>query len=387
MSGQEGVKPDLGAWLPLTRGYGVGSVGTQEIVRARLHHGLEADDPRVRRAIEAWDGPSYVHEDEDGVELVLVRPGEHERPRWWLHILLLGLTLVTTHMAGALLQGIDPFATRFLELGEFWFPYPTSVDWLLLARGAPFAVPFLAILLAHEMGHYVMARRHRVPVSLPYFIPFPAYYSIVGSLGAFIRIRGPMVRRSVLLDVGAAGPVASFLLSIPLIALGLSLSGTTPGVASLATPYAVRFAGEVIWIGDGLTVHALASVFLPEAVGAQPILLHPVALAGWLGLFVTALNLLPMGQLDGGHVLYALRPAQQRRVGRVFLLSLLPLGLLWWGWWPWAAIAFLVNRGRIAHPPVLQEGASLDRSRTVIGILCIIIFFLTFVPVPLRVGL
>jgi membrane-associated protease RseP (regulator of RpoE activity) len=256
-----------------------------------------------------------------------------------------------------------------------------------LARGAPFAVPFLGILLAHEMGHYVLARRHRVPVSLPYFIPFPAYYSIVGSLGAFIRIRGPMVRRSILLDVGAAGPVASFLLSLPLVAFGLHLSRTAPGTANLVTPYAVRFAGEIIWIGNGAAFHALASILVPGAVGAQPILLHPVALAGWLGLFVTALNLLPTGQLDGGHVLYALRPDQQRRVGRLFLLSLLPLGLLWWGWWPWAAIAFLVNRGRIAHPPVLQNGAPLDRRRTAVGIFCVIIFFLTFVPVPLRVAL
>jgi hypothetical protein len=196
MSGQEGVKADLSAWLQLTRGYGVASVGTQEIVSARLHHGLEANDPRVRRAVEAWDGPAYVHQDEDGVELILIRPGESERPRWWLHILLFGLTLVTTHMAGALLLGIDPVATRFVEVGELWFPYPTSVDWPLLARGAPFALPFIAILLAHEMAHYLMARRHRVPVSPPYFIPFPAYYSIVGSLGAFIRIRGPMARSS-----------------------------------------------------------------------------------------------------------------------------------------------------------------------------------------------
>lgn len=387
MSGQEGVKPDLAAWLPLARGYGVASIGTQEIVRARLHHGLEANDPRVQQAAEAWGGPAYVHQDEEGVELVLIRPGKSERSRWWLHVLLLGLTLVTTHMAGALLQGVDPFATRFLELGELSFPYPTSVDWPMLARGAPFALPFLAILLAHEMGHYAMARRHRVPVSLPYFIPFPAYYSIVGSLGAFIRIRGPMVRRSILLDVGAAGPVASFLLSIPLVALGLSLSGTAPGVANLATPYAIRFAGEVIWIGNGLVFHALASLFLPGAVGAQPIVLHPVALAGWLGLFVTALNLLPTGQLDGGHVLYALRPERQRCMGRVFLLSLLPLGLLWWGWWLWAVVAFLVNRGRITHPPVLQEGAPLDRRRAMVGILCVIIFFLTFVPVPLRIAL
>jgi len=383
MGGQEGVKPDPGSWLHLARAYGVASVGGQDVVRARLIDGLEANDPRVRRAVEAWEGPAYVHQDEEGVELVLVRTREPERPRWWLHALLLALTLVTTHMAGALLQGVDPFGTKFLEVGELWFPYPTTVEWPLLIRGASFALPFLGILLAHEMGHYVMARRHRVAVSPPYFIPFPAYYSIIGSLGAFIRIRGPMVRRSVLLDVGAAGPLVSFLLSVPVAAIGLALSRTVPGSTDLATPYAISFAGEVIWLGNGPAFHVLASALLPGAVGGTPILLHPLALAGWLGLFVTALNLLPLGQLDGGHVLYALRPSQQPRLGRFFLLSLLPLGLAWWGWWPWAAIAFLINRGRVAHPPLLQEKAPLDRARTVVGAICIIIFFLTFVPVPL----
>lgn len=383
MGGQEGVKPDPGSWLHLTRAYGVASVGGQDVVRARLLDGLEEDDPRIRDAVEAWDGPAYVRQDEEGVEVILVRTRELERPRWWLHALLLALTLVTTHMAGALLQGVDPFGTRFLDVGRLWFPYPTTVEWSLLVQGAPFALPFLGILLAHEMGHYVMARRNGVAVSPPYFIPFPAYYSIIGSLGAFIRIRGPMVRRSVLMDVGAAGPLASFLLSLPVAAIGLALSQTVPGSTDLATPYAIRFAGEVIWIGNGPVFHVLASALLPGVVGTTPILLHPMALAGWLGLFVTALNLLPLGQLDGGHVLYALRPRQQPRMGRLFLLSLLPLGLVWWGWWPWAAIAFLVNRGRVAHPPLLQEGVELGRTRTIVGVACIIIFFLTFVPVPL----
>ncbi|HSR41250.1 MAG TPA: site-2 protease family protein, partial [Longimicrobiales bacterium] len=165
------------------------------------------------RAMEAWDGQAWVHGDGEGVELVLVRTRHRQDTRWWLHGLLLALTLVTTHMAGALLVGADPFATRFVEVGGIWIPYPTSLDWRLLGRGAPFALPFVGILLAHEAGHWWAARRNRVEVSLPYFIPFPAYWSIVGSLGAFIRIRGPMVRRSVLMDVGAGGPLVSFALS------------------------------------------------------------------------------------------------------------------------------------------------------------------------------
>ncbi|HZD04657.1 MAG TPA: site-2 protease family protein, partial [Longimicrobiales bacterium] len=336
---------------------------------------------------EAWEGPAWVRPAENGAELVLVRTLTPYRPRWWLHGLLLAATLFTTHMAGALLAGVDPFLTRFVQIGGVWIPYPTTVDWPLLARGAPFALPFVGILLAHEMGHYLTARRHGVAATPPFFIPFPAYWSVVGSLGAFIRIRGPMVRRSVLLDVGAAGPLASFLLSLPVALVGLSLSQPVSGVADLSTPYVISFTGEAIWIGNGAAFHALASFVLPGLVGVRPILLHPVAFAGWLGLFVTALNLLPLGQLDGGHILYALRPAIQARAGRLFLLALLPLGLLWWGWWPWAVIAFLINRGRVRHPAVLQGDVPLDRRRAAVAVACIIVFFLTFAPVPLRLSL
>lgn len=361
----------------------MGSVRGQEIVRARLHEGLTADDPAVRAALEAWDGTAWAHEDDEGVEVVLVRTRTVDGPRWWLHGLLLALTLVTTHMAGALLVGVDPFATRFLEVGEVWIPYPTSVDWSLLARGAPFALPFVGILLAHELGHWMAARRHRVAVTPPFFIPFPAYWSIVGSLGAFIRIKGPMVRRSVLLDVGASGPVVSFLLSLPVAAWGLALSQPLRGAADLATPWVITFAGETIRIGNGVAFHILAELTAPGG-GAGPVLLHPMAFAGWLGLFVTALNLLPTGQLDGGHVLYALRPELQRAVGRWFLFALLPLGFLWWGWWLWAVVVYLVNRGRTGHPSLLQEAVPPGRRRNAVGVACIIIFFLTFTPVPLQ---
>lgn len=352
-------------------------------MRARLHEGLAPDDPDVRAAMDAWDGPAWAHEDDQGVELVLVRTRAADRPRWWLHALLLALTLVTTHMAGALLVGVDAFHTRFLELGDVWIPYPTSLDWRLLTRGAPFALPFVGILLAHEMGHWLAARRHRVAVTPPFFIPFPAYWSIVGSLGAFIRIKGPMVRRSVLMDIGASGPVVSFLLSLPVVVVGLARSEPIGVAADLATPWVVSFAGETIRIGNGVAFHGMATLVLPDG-GSGAVLLHPTAFAGWLGLFVTALNLLPLGQLDGGHVLYALHPRLQRRVGWWFFLALLPLGFLWWGWWPWAVIAFVVNRGRVGHPHLLQEAVPPDGRRRAVGVACIIIFFLTFVPVPLR---
>ncbi len=380
----ERVKLDSARWLPLARQFGVASRGGHEIIRVQLHRHITADAPELRELLEEWDGQAYVHEDEDGVELVLTRSPEPSRPRWWLHGVLFALTLVTTHMAGAFLLVADPFRTSFLTLGPLVIPYPT--DFSLLLTGAPFAVPFVAILLAHEMGHYLMARRHAVSVTPPFFIPFPAYYSLIGSLGAFIRIKGPMVRRSILMDVGAAGPIASFVLAVPVALVGLSLSESIAGPAALSAPYLIHFADQPIWIGNGLVFHWLASLVLVDPVAASPVVLHPLAFAGWLGFFVTALNLLPLGQLDGGHVLYALNPGLQVRSGRLFLLALLPLGLIWWGWWPWAVVIFLINRGRMAHPPVLQERAPIDRIRLALGLACVILFFLTFSPVPLRLS-
>jgi len=132
-------------------------------------------------------------------------------------------------------------------------------------------------------------------------------------------------------------------------------------------------------------VRGLAELTLGGVVGEVPVLLHPVAFAGWLGLFVTALNLLPMGQLDGGHILHALSAPFQRRMGRLVLLALLPLGFLWWGWWLWGLVILTLSRRRIAHPPVLQEGVPLDPLRSWLARLAILVFLLTFVPIPIRI--
>ena len=390
MTGQGGVKPvrdaaaDEGAWLSLAARYEVAVYRETEIVRGRLAAGLDPHSPAVRRAVEAWPGPAYLDRGPDGTDFVLVRPPERAvRPRWWLHLLLFAATLFTTLMAGALMEGTDPLVSRLAEPWGVPLPLPTGLDWGALLSGAPFALPFMAILLAHEMGHYLMARRHQVAVTPPYFIPFPAYWSLVGTLGAFIRIRGPTVRRSVLFDVGAGGPAASFLLSVPVFAWGLTLSGPAPGGVEPLLPFVIPFAGHAVWLGDGMAVHVLAELVVGDAFGTAPVVLHPVAFAGWLGFFLTALNLLPMGQLDGGHVLYALSGRVQRVAGRLFLLALIPLGLLWWGWWLWAVAAYAVNRGRMTHPPVLQEEVPLDPLRRALAWACVVVFLLTFAPVPL----
>lgn len=384
MAGSERVKPDPGIWLPLLQEYQLTTLPGDTVLRGTLREGLSVESPEVRDALERWPAQAHLSADADGVEVVLVYQLKTERPqRIGVHVALFLVTVVTTLGSGALMAGVDPFRTRFLEIGTLVLPYPSAFNITRLWIGVSFAAPFLGVLLAHEMSHFMAARKHGVRASLPYFIPFPPYFSVIGSLGAFIRLKGPTVRRSTLFDIGASGPLASFIVSVPLLAFGLALSEPMVGPASLATPFAIRFGGEPVWLGNGVMTHVLASLFGPAPVGETLILLHPLALAGWLGLFVTALNLLPLGQLDGGHVIYAMTPVRHAQLARLFMLVLLPMGFLWWGWWAWAGLVYLIHRGRVGHPRIIQPGPGIGRRRGALGWLLIVTFLLTLVPVPI----
>ena len=301
-----------------------------------------------------------------------------------LHLLLFAAALGSAIIAGGFLAGTDVLDTRFVQIGGSWFPVPTRVAFAELGVGLPFALAFIGILLGHELGHYLTARRNGVPVSLPYFIPFPPYFSLVGTLGAFIRIRGRIARRSVLFDIGVAGPVVSFLLSLPVLLVGLRLSEVVPGGDAGLYPFLVHFVTEPIEIGSSALLHAAAFFSVPGFEPGATVLLHPLAFAGWLGIFVTALNLLPLGQLDGGHILYALTGPGQRKIGMVFLLLLLPLGFVWWGWWLWGGVVLVLGRGKVAHPSVASEDAPLGRGRTILGWTSFALLLVCFSPAPLR---
>jgi len=386
MAGQNVVKPlDPTPWIPLLAEYRLTSLAEDTVLEGTLLPALTAASPEVVAAIAAWPAPAYLQHEDGATQVVLVyesRTVAKSLP--WMHVALFLGTLLTTLGAGALMAGFDPFSTRVLQLGEVGIPYPSRIDWAELMFGASFALPFLGVLLAHEMGHYAAARAHRVRASLPYFIPFPPYFSIIGTVGAFIRLKGPTVRRAILFDVGSSGPFASFIVSLPLLAIGFGLSREVPGEASLTTPFAIQFVGQTVWLGNGLLTHAIATLFAPGAVGETLIRLHPLALVGWLGLFVTALNLLPLGQLDGGHILYAIAPERHRVAARAFLVFLIPLGVMWWGWWAWGLLVLLVNRGRVDHPSVIQRHEGVGALRSGLGWILIAIFFLTLVPVPLH---
>ena len=278
-------------------------------------------------------------------------------PRRLLHLGLLLATVVTTVIAGALQQGVNP-----LETPE------------LLYKGIPFSFTLLLILGAHEMGHYLVSRRHHLDVTLPYFIPAPPIPFIIGTFGAFIRIRSPIRDKRALLDVGCSGPLIGVLVAIPVILIGLKLSTVT----------VIGGGEETLTLGEPLLFKLLSWLALGPMTPEQNVILHPVAFAGWIGLLVTALNLLPVGQLDGGHVAYALFPEYHRYISLGVLGLLVVCGVMFWqGWLLWAVLlVFLGWR----HPPPYQFWVPLDRRRRVLGIITIVVFGLTFSPAPFVLG-
>jgi membrane-associated protease RseP (regulator of RpoE activity) len=231
----------------------------------------------------------------------------------------------------------------------------------------------MSILLFHEMGHYLLARVHGVWASLPYFIPGPPLF--VGTFGAFIRMKSPPANRRALFDVGAAGPWAGVLLAIPAAIIGLSLSEVRP-----LNPLDE---GGIL-LGDSFLFSALTRLVLGVSSNEVSIVLHPVALAGWFGLFVTFLNLLPVGQLDGGHVMYSLFGRWHRWISRVSLIAILMLGFQGWqGWFVWVVLLSMLG---VDHPPTLDLYASLDPRRKLYAWCTVGLFILTFMPVPISMA-
>jgi membrane-associated protease RseP (regulator of RpoE activity) len=275
-----------------------------------------------------------------------------------LHIALFLTTLVTTSMAGAFQQGANPIAD------------PTT-----MLRGLPFAATLMSILLFHEMGHYLLARVHGIHATLPYFIPAPPLFVVVGTFGAFIRMKSPPANRRALFDVGAAGPWAGIILAIPAAIIGLSLSEVRP-----LNPFDE---GGII-LGDSFLFSALTRLVLGVSADDVSIVLHPIALAGWFGFFVTFLNLLPVGQLDGGHVMYSLFGRWHRWISRGSLIAILFLGFHGWvGWFMWVALLSMLG---VDHPPTLDLHSSLDPRRKVYAWCTVVLFVLTFMPVPISLA-
>lgn len=297
-----------------------------------------------------------------------VWPPVCEPPKAWgppgprrllLHAALFLATMLTTMAAGAFQSGVNLF-------DEPWQIY----------QGAPFAVSILSILAAHEMSHFLTSRQHRLDVTLPFFLPGPPFPPpLPGTFGALIRIRSPILDKRTLVDVGCSGPLAGILVAVPVLVVGLLLSPvkTLPAGAT-----------EGIQLGEPLLFKLVCWLTLGPLGADDHVIMHPVAFAGWLGLLITALNLLPVGQLDGGHVIYALFPNWHRRISIACLVILAVFGILTWqGWLLWATILTVMG---VRHPPPYCDWIPLDSRRKILGVLTIVVFVLTFTPMPFNLG-
>lgn len=293
-----------------------------------------------------------------------LRPGFWRR-RLWLHLLLLGLTALTTTTLGARLafnfqNNLPPFDLEH-DLMVF---VQVFRDPSILVAGLPYSVALLLILCAHEFGHYLACVYYQIEASLPFFMPAPTF---IGTFGAFIRFRSPVKSRRELFDVGVAGPLAGFLFTIPALGIGLALSKVVPGIGSQ---------GEM-QLGTPLVMRAIELWLFPGA-GAADIYLHPVARAAWVGMLATALNLLPVGQLDAGHMVYACFGERHRWVSLAVIVLMIPLGFVYPPWWIYAAILFFVGRRHFA----VFDNSPLDRGRWLLLGLTVLVFVLCFVPAP-----
>jgi membrane-associated protease RseP (regulator of RpoE activity) len=323
---------------------------------------------------------------EKGEQVVyLVNSPPQQRPaNPWVNVVLFVITIFSVMLAGA-----NPES-----------PLPADAGGQMLAllkaifTGWPFALAMLGILVAHEFGHYLVSRYHKTPATLPYFIPFP--FSPLGTMGAAILMKGIPKNKRILFDIGVAGPLAGMLIAIPVLFLGLRLSELDTVTLSpnsfiegnsliyLFAKYAVfgRFLPEPASFGGLPPILYWIRYFFtgqPAPIGGTDVFIHPVAFAGWAGLLVTALNLVPAGTLDGGHVVYSLFGEKARRAFPFLIAIMAVLGIFWSGWWLWAFLLFWLGR---VNAETLDQITPLDGKRRAVAFLVILLFVLVFTPVP-----
>ena len=314
----------------------------QDISLEHLEQELKQSSVNIKVKNDHDDVTLYIEEN----KVVLTIP---EIPR--INVILFFVTILTTLFAGAMMEGADVY-NRPLEL----------------FKGIPFSITLMLILGTHELGHYYYAQKHGVDATLPYFIPAP---TVIGTFGAFIKINSPIRKKSALLQIGAAGPLAGFIVAVPALIIGLTQST----VITLDETF------EGIRLGDSLLMIGLTGIIFPGLGPHQDILLHSVAFAGWIGLLVTMLNLLPIGQLDGGHIAYAMLGEKYDKVAIIALLSLIPLSYFTLNWLIWGALILILMR-TVKHPPVMNIHEPLSYKDKKIGYMCLAIFILCFIPAP-----
>ncbi len=328
---------------------------------------------------------------ENGTQVILLVTS-HPDPkpsRPGLNLLMFLLTVISVLLSGGLTSLEEPLSKNILQAAG-----------QIIRVGWPFAVSLLAILATHEFGHYIAGRAHGVHVTLPFFIPMP--FTPLGTMGAFINMKDAPKNKRVLMDIGVAGPIAGYIVSVIVILIGLSLSKLDTIPLSFPQGQGIQMEGnsltylllkyisfgkllpEPINYGGVAPLLYWVKYFFtgrPYPLGGLDVMIHPVAWAGWAGLLVTTLNLIPAGQLDGGHIFHLLFGTKwSRRILPIILAVLVGLGFVWSGWWLWAGLIFLF--GRIYAEP-LDQITELGTPRKILGVIALIIFLATFIPIPL----
>lgn len=331
--------------------------------------------------------PLFLREGETD-EIVLMRETvPPDMPKLSKNLLFFGATLISVLFTGAIFESTLPETASFGTL---------LLDGLIhIWRGFPFALSLLSILLAHEFGHYLVGRYHKTKITLPFFLPLPYPLSILGTLGAFIQMKERPKNKRVLFDIGIAGPLAGLVVAIPVLLYGLSLSKLAPltgtemiegnSLIYLLSKYAIF--GK--WLPEPLSYGNLPPLLYwvryfftsyPAPLGGLDVQVHNIAWAGWAGILVTSLNLIPMGTLDGGHIFYAVFGKKAAKINPYIFAALIALGFAWQGWWLWALLLYFLGRH---HAEPLDQITELDPARRKIALLMLVIFILVFIPVPL----
>src|ERR1700674_1558367 len=305
------------------------------------------------------------------VEVFVVKP---PKQRYWLPIVLLLGTIFTTLVVGARMEFNFQHDQPAFSLNDNGMPF-FPLRWMMakpsrLLLGVPFASTLMLILLAHEMGHYLCCRYYGVNATLPFFIPAP---TLIGTLGAFIRIRSPIRSRAALFDIGIAGPIAGFVVALTVLIFAMPLSKVMPpAIASPAIQLGYPLIFRLVW-------YVLPLAQLKASSALHSIYFHPTAIAAWVGMFATALNLLPGGQLDGGHIVFSLAPRAHKMVSRFTILALIPMALYFWaGWLIWA---ILLRISGMRHPMVAEWPGVTGVRRWLAGF-GLVLLILTLAPMP-----
>jgi len=289
----------------------------------------------------------------------------------WLNILLFVITLFSTFYVGINLSVNYLYPEVLAQNSQEGLNIDIFLDPQVLFLSFFYVAVLFGILLGHEFGHFLTCRYYKINATLPYFIPAP---TLIGTMGAFIKIKSPITKKKQLFDIGIAGPLIGFILSIPALVYGLSLSKIAPPVIHEEASFFI--------FGEPLLMKIIGGMVLKDIPSDASIFLHPVAFAGWVGVLITSFNLFPVGQLDGGHVSYSLLGAKSRALSRFCLVAFVIMGAIFWiGWFIWALlISFLGMR----HPRVMDEAIPLSPGRRFIGYVMILIFILSFIPDPIK---